>query len=44
MNIKYISYCLISVATLLIIIFTEPLYGTYSSNLWLESLPFISKI
>jgi len=44
MDYKNIIYWFISVAVLLTIIFTEPLYGSYTENLWVKSMTFIPNI
>ena len=40
----YILYCLCSVTTLIVILTTEPLYGKYSDNMWIETMTFIPYI
>lgn len=44
MDIKYLCYCLFSVIALLTIILTEPLYGTYTDSMWVETMTFIPNI
>ena len=44
MTIWYIFYCICSVITLVVILTTEPQYGTYTDNMWIETMTFIPKI